>query len=299
MLGLHGEAGVVAGVVAGQEVLQHRRGLIHGPSIGQAEFGYQPVLEGPRRPFHPALGLGRAGEDLPDTQLLQATGELSGFRRSLRLAGVVLEYRVPVAVQRQWNAPALDQALQQREVSGGVLAAAKHGVDHGAAGVVHRQQQGEFGTSVLQPGVMTAVQLQQHPRLGHPLAAKTVRRRAAAAGTADAGLGENAAHRGPAQVDALPLTEQFGEVGVVGALVAAGGQFHHGVRLGRRDSIVGTAATVTVGQRGGAMLGDKPPAAGEHVAGTPPAPRRPGRWEPGIPKRSSARKVWLVLFGST
>ena len=61
-------------------------------------------------------------------------------------------------------------------------------------------------------------------------------------------------HRGPAQVDALPLTEQFGEVGVVGALVAAGGQFHHGVRLGRRDSIVGTAATVTVGQRGGAIL---------------------------------------------
>ena len=117
MLGLHGEAGVVAG----QEVLQHRRGLIHGPSIGPAEFGYQPVLEGPRRPFHSALGLGRAGEDLPDPQFLQASGELSSIRRGLRLAGVVLEYRVAVAVQRQRNAPALDQALQQREVASGIL----------------------------------------------------------------------------------------------------------------------------------------------------------------------------------
>ena len=68
--------------------------------ISQAEFGYQPVLEGPRRPFHPALGLWRAGEDLPDPQLLQASGELSSFRRGLRLAGVVLEYRVAVAVER-------------------------------------------------------------------------------------------------------------------------------------------------------------------------------------------------------
>ena len=41
MIRLDGEAGVVAG----QEVLQHRRGLIHGPGVGQTQFGYQPVLE--------------------------------------------------------------------------------------------------------------------------------------------------------------------------------------------------------------------------------------------------------------
>ena len=175
----------------------------------------------------------------------------------------MLEYSVAVAVERQRNAPALDQALQQREVASGVLADAKHGVDHGAAGVVHRQQQGEFGASVLQPGVMAAVQLDQHPRLGHPLAAETVLRRAPTAGTADARFGENAPHRGPAQVDALAFAEQFGEVGVVGAFVAAGGQFHHGGSLGRRDGIVGTAAAVAVGQRRRAML----PVGRQHPAG--------------------------------
>ena len=54
MLGLHGEAGVAAG----QEVPQHRRGLVHGPGVSQAQFGDQAVLKGLRHAFHPALGLG-------------------------------------------------------------------------------------------------------------------------------------------------------------------------------------------------------------------------------------------------
>ena len=82
MLELDGEVGVVAG----QEVLQHRRGLVDGPSTGQAKFGYQPVLESPRRTFHTALGLRRAGEDLTDPQYLQvrvnwvASAAASGLR---------------------------------------------------------------------------------------------------------------------------------------------------------------------------------------------------------------------------
>ena len=94
--------------------------------------------------------------------------------RRLRRAGVVLEDGVAVAVQRQGNAPALDQAIQQHEVASGVLAGAEDGVDRRAGGVVHGQEQGEFGSPVLQPGVMAAVQLHQHPSLGHPLAAETV-----------------------------------------------------------------------------------------------------------------------------
>ena len=58
----------------------------------------------------------------------------------------------------------------------GVLPRCEDGVDHGAGGIVHRQQQHELGASVLQPGVMAAVQLHQHPSLGHPRAAETVLR---------------------------------------------------------------------------------------------------------------------------
>ena len=75
----------------------------------------------------------------------------------------------------------------------------------------------------------------------------------ATAGAADASLGENAPHRGPAEVDAFPFLEQFGEVSVVGALVTLGGQLHHRGSLGERDSVVGTAASVIVGQCGDAL----------------------------------------------
>ena len=72
--------------------------------------------------------------------------------------------------------------------------------------------------------------------------------------TSNTRFGENAAHRGPAQVDALPFFEQLGEVGVVGALVALDGQFHQCGSLGGRDGVVGTAAAVAVGQCGDAIL---------------------------------------------
>ena len=170
------------------------------------------------------MACGERAKICRDPQFLQATGELGGFRRRLRLAGVVLEDGMAIAVQRQGDAPALDQALHQDKVASGVLTGAKHGVGHRAGGVVHRQQQDEFGSPVLQPGVMAAVQLHQHPGLGHPLAAETVLRRAPAVGSADARLAQNAPHRGPAEVDALPLAQELGDVGMVGALIALGGQ---------------------------------------------------------------------------
>ena len=101
---------------------------------------------------------------------------------------------------------------------------------------------------------MAAVQLHQHPSLRHPLTAETVLWRAPAAGTANARVGQNAPHRGPAEVDAFPLAQQLGEVGVVGALVALDGQFHYGSSLGRRSGLVGTAAAVAVSQRGRALI---------------------------------------------
>ena len=48
------------------------------------------------------------------------------------------------------------------------------------------------------------------------------------------------------------LLEQLGEVGVVGARVARGGEARHGSRDGLGDGVVGAAAAVAVGERLGA-----------------------------------------------
>ena len=78
--------------------------------------------------------------------------------------------------------------------------------------------------------------------------------RTSAPWTAQTGPDQDAAHRRAAQVDALPLPQQLGEVAVVGAGVAVAGQLHHGSsgRLG--DGVVWLSAPVPVGQRGGTML---------------------------------------------
>jgi len=76
---------------------------------------------------------------------------------------------------------------------------------------------------------------------------------AAAAGTADTSLDQDAAHRGAAQVDTLPLSEQLGEVAAVCPGVAVAGQLDHGSGGHLGDSVVGPSPPVPVGQCGGTM----------------------------------------------
>ena len=104
-----------------------------------------------------------------------------------------------------------------------------------------------FGPRSSSQGWLTAVDLHQHPLLGHATAPEPVLLGAAAARTSDAHLGQDAAHCGTAQVDTLAFPQQFGEMSVVGSGVAVAGQLHHGSRSDLRDSIVGPAALVPMG----------------------------------------------------
>ena len=164
-----------------------------------------------------------------------------------------LEHAVAVSVEGDGAAPAFDQALHQGEVAAGVLLGTEHRVDHGAGGVVHCQEQGELGTVIAQPPVETAVDLHQHPSLGHPLPSHPVLGRTPVAGAGDPRPGQDAAYGGSAQVDTLPVPEQLGQVGVIGSGVSAAGQLHHRVGLVGRYDVARFTAAVPVGQRGGAF----------------------------------------------
>ena len=242
------------GVEPGQKLLEDLLGLVDGAGAGQAQLGDQPVLEGFQHPLHPSLGLRREGEYLLDAHLPHHPGELGSFNRHRLLTGVVLESRVAVAVEGQGDSPLPDQALQEHQVAAGVLAGAEDGLSHGAGGVVHGDEQRQLRSPVLQPGMVAAVDLHQHPLLGHAPAPEPVLLGAAAARTADACLDQNAAHRGTAQVDALAFPQQFGEMSMVGARVAVAGQLHHGSRGRLRDGVVGPTPPVPVGQCGRTVL---------------------------------------------
>ena len=133
----------------------------------------------------------------------------------------------------------------------------------GARGVVDGEQQGEARASLLKPGVVAAVDLEQHPRPWHALAPHAVLWRAAPPRAGHAGPHQDAPHRGAADGDAFLLVEQLGEVGVVGAAVARGGEAHDGSRDGLGNRVVGASAVVAVGER----LGAKLPVGGQEPAG--------------------------------
>ena len=238
----------------GQKLLEELVGLVHCAGAGQAQFGYQQVLEGFQHPLHTPLGLWREGEYLLDAQLPHHPGELGGLHRHRLLTGVVLEGGVAVTVEGQGDSPLADQSLQEHQVAAGVLAGAENGLGHGPGGVVHGDEQRQLRSPVLQPGMVAAVDLHQQALPGHAPAPETVLLGAAAARTADAGLDQNAAHRGTAQVDALALPQQLGEVAVVCPGVAVAGQLHHGSGSDLRDGVVRSSAPVPMGQCGGTVL---------------------------------------------
>ena len=159
-----------------------------------------------------------------------------------------------ISVEGNGDAPALDQPFHQVEVAPGVLLLAKHRVDHDAGGIVHRQEQGEAGASFPQPGMIAAVNLHQHAFLRHPLPSHPVSGRPTFPRAGNARSGQYAVYRAPAEVNPLPVTQQLGEVGLIGSGIGGAGQLHHRSCLGVGDGVAGSTAAVPVGQSGGALL---------------------------------------------
>ena len=175
------------------------------------QLGHESVLEGTREALRTPLGLRRAGEDLGDPQFLHRPRELG--RRTLGAAsGRGQEDAVAVGVERQRESAATRDLLHQGEVAARVLGRPEQRVGHIAGRVVDREQQGEARTALLQPGVMAAVNLEQHPLARHPRAPHAVLRRLSPAGTGHTGLLQDPPDREAAQVEPLVLPEQFAQM---------------------------------------------------------------------------------------
>ena len=83
-----------------------------------------------------------------------------------------------VVVEGERDARAAQHLLHEQEVAAGVLDGSEQRVHDGARGVVDGEQQGEARAALLEPGVVAAVELEQHPRPWHALAPHVGRLRA-------------------------------------------------------------------------------------------------------------------------
>ena len=123
---------------------------------------------------------------------------------------------VPVDVEGDGNANALQQVLDQQEIGVGLLLLTEQGVGHRAGGVIDCDQQRERRNLIPQPRVEAAVHLDQHPLSGHSLAAYPVLGRTPSLRTLQPGVDQDASERGPADGNSLALIQQLAEMGVVG-----------------------------------------------------------------------------------
>jgi hypothetical protein len=86
----------------------------------------------------------------------------------------MLEHGVAVRVEPERYALALNDPLQQFEVPLSIFLFSEEGIGRYPGCIIDGKQQSQPGPSVLQPSMVTAINLEQHPGLRHPLPTLTV-----------------------------------------------------------------------------------------------------------------------------
>jgi hypothetical protein len=179
-------------------------------------------------------------------------GELLGERRHVAAAP---EDPVAVGVDAERQALAQRGLAERLEVPRGILLVPEGPARHVARGVVDPADQGQPRPPALEPVVAAPVDLEEQARLGHPLPAGAMAPRAPGPGRGQARLGEDPAQGPLRDDDPLPLGEQVGEVGPVGARVRGGGELEEAGAGLVVEAVGGDPAPVAVDERGGRAVG--------------------------------------------
>jgi len=261
-----------ASIVAREKTVEHALGLLERASLGQAQFHHEPILEGAKEAFDPALGLGRPGADPADAQFLQGaphlrrcepTGELLGKRR--RRAGIAMKDAMAIGVDRRRKAVAPDELAQEQEVAVRIFLKPKHGGEHPTRRIVDGGEEHQAGPPVLEPGVVAAVHLDEEAGLRHALAPAAMARRPAAPWAGKARAAQEPLHRRAGEADPVMQSEQLGEMVVVHARVRRSGERENLGANSGGEPAVGGPATVPMGHGGGAVTTE----AGQEAAEMP------------------------------
>jgi hypothetical protein len=203
-----------AGVVAGEKAVKDALGVLERPRLGEAQFDDEAILKGAKEAFDPALRLGRMGADPADAEFLECATDLGGLGPALELlgqaergAGVAVEDPMPIGVGGPREAIAPDEVAQEEEVAVGILLEAEDSGQDAAGGIINGGQQHEPRATILQPGVLAAIHLDEEAGLRHALAATAMAGRPAGAWATDPGGAEEPLHRPTRQAEALAFGE--------------------------------------------------------------------------------------------
>ncbi len=250
-------------VVARAEAVKDALGLGEGPRLREAEFDDQAILEGAKEPFHASLALRRGRGDPADPEFLERTPDLRGgdvalelLREALRGPRIAMKDAMPIGVGGCRQAIASDELTQQQEIAVRILLGAKDASQDFARGIVDGREEDEARAAILEPGMVTAVHLDEETGLGHTLAPAAMLGRSPGAWAPDARLSQHALHGGTGQDEAVVLPEELGEVMIVRAGVARAGQREDLSSYGLGEAARGGPPAVAMGERRRATLAD-------------------------------------------
>ncbi len=248
-------------IVAGEKPGEHTGSLRERAGLGEAEFDHQAVLKSAEEAFNPTLRLRGVGPDPLDAQVAERTPDLGLARGPAELlvkgergAGIRTKDAMAIGVHGGRETIAAEELPEQEEVAMCILLEAKDGAQHPPRGVINGGEEDEAGAAVLEPGMMTAIELDEEACLRHALPPAAMARGATSAGAANACLPQQAVDRGAGEVNVLALCQELGKVAIIAAPVAGAGQREH-ARADRSGAASrGLSPTVTMGQGGQALL---------------------------------------------
>jgi hypothetical protein len=122
---------------------------------------------------------------------------------------------VAVTIEGKRDAAFAHHLTQEQEVTLSVLLLSEDGVRDVAGRVINRSHKSEPWAVWTEPLMAAPVDLQQHPGLRHPLAARAVARRPPPLWTTPSGRSEDASNGGSAQRNRFPLDQQLRQVLIV------------------------------------------------------------------------------------
>ncbi len=260
-----GKAGIVAGEKPGEDPL----GLVAGAGLGEAQFDHEAILQGAEEALDAPFSLRGLGGDPADTQFPEGAADLGFAWGATQLllqgewaAGVRAKDALAIGVDGAGEPIAVGEVAEEEEVAVGLLGEPEDAPEHLPRRIVDGAVEHQARAAVLEPGMVTAVHLDEEARLRHALASAAMPRGAPFAGTADAGGAEEPLHGLARYVEALPLGQQLREVMIVHAGVGGAGQGEDPGPDRPRGPSWGRPSAIPMGEGARAVL----PQAGEQPA---------------------------------
>ena len=224
-----------AAVVVGHEDSQHGVGGVEIARLSQAEFAAQTILQYAPEAFDAAFGLGTAGGNEGNAELIERATELSGLAFSGELffhrpeVVVADEDAAVITIKGERRAVAAQQLAEQGEIAGSGFGGEELGGEDFPGGIVLQTESGEARAAAFEPVMRGAIELHQFPFTGGTQTALPMSGSAAFTRRTDAGLAQESAQGLATEREALDLTKFFAEMVIVETSIGGACQANHGL----------------------------------------------------------------------